>query len=133
PPTYRRKIRLPILLFLATCFSTFFVGAHNWLSLELWTGNDFMLVRRVVLHHWADGMWYMACLMTILLSHEFGHFLMTVRYGIAATFPIFIPMPIKLGTMGAVIAMDGSSADKKETFDIGIAGPLAGLVFAIPI
>jgi membrane-associated protease RseP (regulator of RpoE activity) len=62
-----------------------------------------------------------------------GHFLMAVRYRIHASYPMFIPFPIFIGTMGAVIAMDGRQADRRQLFDIGIAGPLAGLLVAIPV
>jgi membrane-associated protease RseP (regulator of RpoE activity) len=63
-----------------------------------------------------------------------GHFLMTVRYRIPASLPYFIPLPLTpLGTLGAVIGMDGKKANRRQLFDIGIAGPLAGLVFAVPI
>ncbi len=71
--------------------------------------------------------------MSVLLFHEMGHFLMTVRYKVRASFPYFIPFPIMVtGTMGAVIAMDGRKANRKQLFDIGIAGPLAGLALAVP-
>jgi membrane-associated protease RseP (regulator of RpoE activity) len=63
-----------------------------------------------------------------------GHFIMTVRHHIPASYPLCIPVPINpIGTMGAVISMDGMKADRKQIFDIGIAGPLAGLAVAIPI
>ena len=63
-----------------------------------------------------------------------GHFVQTVRYGVPASLPFFIPVPILMtGTMGAVIGMEGSRADRKQLFDIGISGPLAGLVVALPI
>jgi len=63
-----------------------------------------------------------------------GHFLMTVRYRIPASYPICLPVPIMLtGTMGAVMGVDGGKADRKQLFDIGIAGPLAGLVLAVPL
>jgi len=76
----------------------------------------------------------MACVLAILLTHEMGHFLATLRYGIPASLPFFIPFPISpVGTMGAVIGMDGRQADRKEMFDIGLAGPLAGLAVALPI
>ena len=72
--------------------------------------------------------------MAILLAHEMGHFLMTVRYQVPASYPMFIPIPFLFtGTMGAVIAMDSSRANRKQLFDIGIAGPLAGLVVAVPV
>ena len=76
----------------------------------------------------------MGAVLAILLTHEMGHFLQTVRYGIPASYPLCIPVPFSLiGTMGAVISMDGMRANRKQIFDIGIAGPLAGLVVAAPI
>jgi membrane-associated protease RseP (regulator of RpoE activity) len=76
----------------------------------------------------------MACVLAILLTHEMGHFLAAVRHGIPASYPYFLPLPISpVGTLGAVIGMDGLRANRRQMFDIGIAGPLAGLVVAIPI
>ncbi len=84
--------------------------------------------------HWRQGLEYMLAVMAILLTHEMGHFLQAVRYRVPATFPWFLPLPIMLtGTMGAVIGMDGSRANRKQLFDIGLTGPLAGLVVAIPM
>src|SRR5262249_21972899 len=78
------------------------------------------------------GLMYSASLMTILLCHEFGHFLQAVRYGVPASLPFFIPVPLPpLGTMGAVIAMRGNMGNRRSLFDIGISGPLAGLVPAL--
>ncbi len=91
-------------------------------------------MRLTLVQHWQDGLVYMVCVLAILLAHEMGHFLATLRYRIPASFPYFIPFPISpIGTMGAVIGMDGLQADRKEMFDIGIAGPLAGLVIAVPM
>jgi membrane-associated protease RseP (regulator of RpoE activity) len=76
----------------------------------------------------------MGAVLAILLTHEMGHFLQTVKYGIPASYPLCIPVPFNpIGTMGAVIGMDGSRADRRQIFDIGIAGPLAGLGIAIPV
>ena len=73
-------------------------------------------------------------MLAILLTHEMGHFLQTVKYGIPASYPLCIPVPFNpIGTMGAVIGMDGMRADRRQIFDIGIAGPLAGLVVAFPV
>jgi membrane-associated protease RseP (regulator of RpoE activity) len=85
--------------------------------------------------NWADGLTYAACVMAILVAHEMGHFLMTVRYRIPASYPIFIPVPFLMltGTMGAVIGMEGFRANRRQMFDIGLAGPLAGLVITIPM
>lgn len=75
----------------------------------------------------------MVWVMAILLFHEMGHFLMTLRYKIPASLPFFIPIPNVFGTFGAVIGMNPNQANRKEVFDIGIAGPLAGLVVTIPL
>ncbi len=138
PPPRKRRVWLPIILFLLTCLSTFLVGANHWFPLGLYwlSGGDEagILQRQMVLAHWDDGLIYMACVLGILLTHEMGHFLATVWYRIPASLPYVIPMPfMPLGTFGAVIGMDGRRADRKEIFDIGLAGPLAGLVVAVPI
>lgn len=139
-----RRIRLPLFLFIATCLSTFYVGAMSWMPLRgslLLNVDSKMLAEGklppivgVVAENWQQGLLYMAAVLAILLTHEMGHFLMTLRYRIPASFPIFIPIPVNaVGTLGAVISMDGMKANRKELFDLGIAGPLAGLVVAIPI
>ncbi len=95
---------LPVLLFLATCYTTYEVG----------------------------GPWYCIPLMLTLLCHEFGHFIQARRYRVSASWPFFIPVPFPpLGTMGAVIGMRGHMGDRRALFDIGISGPLAGLVPAL--
>jgi membrane-associated protease RseP (regulator of RpoE activity) len=72
--------------------------------------------------------------MAILLCHEMGHYVMCLRYRVPATLPYFIPFPLSLfGTMGAVIRMKGGIYGRKPLFDIGIAGPLAGLLVAVPV
>ena len=81
-----------------------------------------------------DGFQYSLGVMLILFAHEMGHYLQAVRYHVAASPPFFIPMPIlPFGTMGAVIVQRSGYGDRKKLFDIGISGPLAGLVFALPI
>jgi membrane-associated protease RseP (regulator of RpoE activity) len=91
-------------------------------------------VRRSILANYGQGLHYMLCVMSILLAHEMGHFLATLRYRIPASLPYFLPFPIApIGTMGAVIGMEGQRANRREIFDIGLAGPIAGLVVAVPI
>jgi membrane-associated protease RseP (regulator of RpoE activity) len=76
---------------------------------------------------------YSAAIMTILLAHELGHFFMCKKHGVEATLPYFLPFPFSpFGTFGAVIRMKGRMPNKQALFDIGVAGPLAGLFFAIP-
>lgn len=138
-PPRKRRVWLPLVLFLSTCLSTFWVGANQWFPVMVtmfeggWPESQ-LLARQMVLAHWQDGLIYMTCVLGILLAHEFGHFFATVYYRIPASLPYVIPMPLlPIGTFGAVIGMDGRQADRKQIFDIGLAGPLAGLVVAIPV
>ena len=79
------------------------------------------------------GVWYALPLMIILLSHELGHYFLSKRYQVEATLPFFIPFPLSpFGTLGAVIKMKGIIPNRKALFDIGIAGPITGLIFTIP-
>lgn len=137
-PRGRRRVRLPVILFVLTCFSTFLAGATQWMPAETLFYcaqiQSLMPLRQIVVAHWADGLVYMLCVLAILLTHEMGHFVMTVIYRVRASLPFFLPLPISpIGTLGAVIAMDGQKANRREIFDIGLAGPIAGLVVAIPI
>jgi membrane-associated protease RseP (regulator of RpoE activity) len=75
---------------------------------------------------------YALAIMTTLLAHELGHFVQAVRYRVPASLPYFIPMPGSItGTMGAVIVMQPGMGNRRALFDIGITGPIAGLVPAI--
>jgi membrane-associated protease RseP (regulator of RpoE activity) len=101
---------LPAILFVATCLTTVLAG---------WQMNPSLVM----------ALWYAVPLMTILTFHEMGHFLQARRYRVPASWPFFIPMPLGfIGTMGAVIGMASNQGDRKQLFDIGITGPLAGLV-----
>jgi membrane-associated protease RseP (regulator of RpoE activity) len=71
-------------------------------------------------------------LLAILGVHEFGHYFMARRHGVDVTLPFFIPVPMGLGTFGAFIQMKSLIRSRRAVFDIGIAGPLAGLVVALP-
>jgi membrane-associated protease RseP (regulator of RpoE activity) len=72
-------------------------------------------------------------LITILLAHELGHFIVCRYYGMRCTPPFFIPLPLPpVGTFGAFIKIKSSFINKRALFDIGIAGPLAGFFFTIP-
>ncbi len=142
----RRRKLVPAILFLLTCLSTFWVGITDWQPLYelqnlfvtgpglLGFDMDLMVLRRLIVRNWQQGLIYMACVLLILLVHEMGHFVATLIYRIPATVPIFLPFPFNpIGTLGAVIGMAGMHADRRQIFDIGIAGPLAGLVVAVPL
>jgi membrane-associated protease RseP (regulator of RpoE activity) len=115
-PLPKRRIRLPILLFIATCLTTLLAGIDNSSAQLTW-------MERI-----SRGLMYAVPLMTILVCHEMGHFIQAWRHGVYASFPYFIPMPSMIGTMGAVIAMEPRMGHRRALFDIGISGPLAGLV-----
>ncbi len=141
----RPRVVLPLLLFVATCVSTFVVGGEMFGETvtvrQLVELDDGQRLFRLVpvpdwgaAKTWASGLKYSAALMAILLAHEMGHYLQARRYGVPASWPWFIPMPSPpMGTMGAVIVQASGYADRKQLFDIGISGPLAGLVLALPI
>ncbi|MFN8546862.1 MAG: site-2 protease family protein [Candidatus Eisenbacteria bacterium] len=83
---------------------------------------------------WLTVNWqYSLAIMTILLCHEMGHYLTCRHYRVSASLPYFVPLPFVslFGTMGAIIRMRGTIRDRRVLFDIGIAGPLAGLVPAL--
>ncbi len=105
PPQPKRRIWLHVLLFLLTVVSTTVVG----------------------------GFAYSACMLAILGSHEFGHYFAARYYRVDATLPYFIPFPSFFGTLGAVIRMSPLIPNRRALFDIAAAGPLAGLVVAIPV
>lgn len=142
-PAFRNTVRpprskLPLILFVLTCLSTFIVGATHHASFVPVPREFARVYAQIQLYGWStfltDGISYAGPLMLILLSHEMGHYLQSRRYHIPATRPLFIPMPISpFGTMGAVILQKGGIANRKQMFDIAISGPLAGLVFALPV
>lgn len=71
-------------------------------------------------------------LMGILLAHELGHFFACRYYGIDATYPYFIPAPTLIGTLGAFIRIRSPIHNRRALFDVGLAGPVIGFLFAIP-
>ena len=95
--TKPRRIMLPVVLFLLTCFSTFWVGICLWTPIEPLgnvVGSGTLLpVREILLANWSSGLIYMTCVLTILLLHEFGHFFATLYYRVPASFPYFLPFP----------------------------------------
>jgi len=80
-----------------------------------------------------EGVVYSFTVLSILGAHEMGHYIACRWYGVRATLPYFIPVPFPpVGTFGAFIKIKSPIPSRRALFDIGIAGPLAGFVFAIP-
>lgn len=85
---------------------------------------------RVYLNGWK----FAVPLLTILIVHEFGHYIAARIHKVDASLPYFLPLPgVGLGTLGAVIAMRGRIRSRNALLDIGASGPLAGLVLAVPV
>ena len=77
-------------------------------------------------------------LMSILFVHEMGHYFTSKKHGIKTSLPFFIPIPpilpgFNIGTFGALISSRDPMPNKKALFDVGISGPLAGFIIAIPV
>ncbi len=127
-PPARPGYLLHVGLFLATLVTTTGVGIIHRLGELRWEGvaslPSFILA----------GLPYSVSIMAILLTHEMGHYVMARRHGVDATLPFFIPFPyLPFGTLGAVIRMRGTVKSANAIVDIGAAGPLAGLVVALPV
>ena len=116
-----------IVLLAATILSTLFIGAFIEFAVrdiegvpglgDLWLG-------------WP----YSASLLTILGAHELGHYFAARYHKVPVTLPYFIPLPLPpIGTLGAFIRLKSPIKNKRALLDVGAAGPLAGLIFAIPI
>ncbi|WP_255195124.1 site-2 protease family protein [Halorarius litoreus] len=76
---------------------------------------------------------FTAAVLGVLGVHELGHYVLSRYHEVDASLPYFIPIPTFIGTLGAVIRMKGRIPDRKALFDIGVAGPLAGLVMAVVV
>lgn len=112
PPGFTLRWRRPLVLYLLTWLTTTGVG-------YLFFSNGSI----------ARALMFSGSLMLILSLHELGHYLQIRRYGVRSSLPFFVPLPLPpFGTLGAVIAMGGEIPNRKALFDIGISGPLAGLV-----
>ena len=119
---HRPRWVINLILLLLTIASTLYVGASygpqpmSGLS-EIWRGWPFAL-----------------SILLILGAHEMGHYFAARRHNVPVTLPFFIPMPWSyFGTLGAFIQLRGPVSNRRALFDVGAAGPLAGLVVAVPV
>jgi membrane-associated protease RseP (regulator of RpoE activity) len=121
----RHGIVTPAVLFVATCLSVLWTGARMTNEWQAPTTLAELL----------QGWVYAVPLMSILLSHEFGHYIAARIHGVPASLPYFLPLPevSPFGTLGAVIAMPERIRSRNALLDIGAAGPLAGMAVALPV
>ena len=139
-PRVRNRIWLHALLFAITILTTTFVGIGHWLAfIDDFGGGPLGVLSPAQLldlhaRYWYMGFWYSATILTILGAHELGHYFACRYYRIDASLPYFLPVPppVETGTLGAFIRIRQPITTKRMLFDIGIAGPLAGFVFAAP-
>ena len=121
-----------LVLFLLTIVTTTMVGATHYASFYLnFSGGPLPLTS---FQFYANGLWYSLSILAILGAHEFGHYYACRYYRVDASLPYFLPAPLPLtGTLGAFIRIRQIIPGKRELFDIGIAGPIAGFLVAIPV
>jgi membrane-associated protease RseP (regulator of RpoE activity) len=113
-------------LFLATIVSTLLVGALTWYYIPL---SDVLANPLLVLRAWP----FTAAVLGVLATHELGHYALGRYHGVDVSLPYVIPFIFPFGTLGAVIRMRGQMPDRKTLFDIGVAGPLAGLAATVVV
>ncbi|MBE9060646.1 site-2 protease family protein [cf. Phormidesmis sp. LEGE 11477] len=126
----QRQVTRPVLaavLALVTLLTTTFVGS------VLVGGIDDPAALQAEPELLLPGLAYSLSLMFILGVHESGHYLATRYHRLKATLPYFIPIPFFLGTLGAFIQMRSPIPNRRALFDVGISGPLAGLIVSLPI
>ena len=135
-PVNRPKYKLSLLLFILTVFSTLWVGAEytyyyriNGPGEGLTSSLGLLMKQPSML---LSGFPFTLTLLGFLMAHEMGHFLACQYYGIRSTLPYFIPFPNLIGTLGAFIRIRSPFENRKALFDVGIAGPIAGFVIAVP-
>ena len=130
PESAASVLYLPLGLFVVTVFTTLWAGAYQvntepvsgaWDFLVRYPGNLF------------DGWPFAGTLLGILVTHEYGHFYLSRVHRVPASLPLFIPGPPQfIGTFGAVIRMRSPIMNRRALFDIGVAGPIAGFIVAVP-
>ena len=133
-PSAGRTYALHIGLFLVTLVTTTLAGIQLTRGDVGFLPLDVFQLRGAALRTelWR-GLWFALPFLGVLTVHEFGHYF-TARYNrVRASLPYYIPFPLGLGTFGAIIRIRDRIFSRREFFDIGLAGPLAGFLVAVPL
>ena len=137
-PAYRYALHIG--LFLITLATTLLAGVQMVRSGPIGTSDGDLLPLDVfglpLAERWAQlgwGLLYAGPFLGVLAVHEFGHYFVARYNRVRTSLPYFLPMPLGLGTFGAVIRIKERIFSRREFFDIGLAGPLAGLLVAVPL
>jgi membrane-associated protease RseP (regulator of RpoE activity) len=132
PPGGRDPLWRYLALFLLTVLTTTAAGATHYEAYA--TGFAGIPTSLTWVELFARGLWYSVPILAILGTHELGHYYACRYYGVEASKPYFLPMPFVLtGTLGAFIRIRQPIQSKRQLFDIGIAGPIAGFLVAVPV
>jgi membrane-associated protease RseP (regulator of RpoE activity) len=124
-----KRILFQIALFIATFITTTLAGAEWAYGRSIFMPD----------YSWTDfihGLEFSIPLLAILTVHEFGHYFTALYHRVKVSLPYYIPLPpivFSLGTLGAVIRLRSKPENNLQTFDIGVAGPLAGFVVALGV
>ena len=130
-----KTLSIQFLLFVLTIITTTFAGAGfmNFETVKHIHREDDGAFWDVFI----SGLWYSIPFLSILTIHEFGHYFMAKYHKLKVTLPYYIPfwLPgmVSIGTLGAVIKLKSPTQSKKQFFDVGVAGPLAGFVAALVV
>jgi membrane-associated protease RseP (regulator of RpoE activity) len=130
-PKFQDRRWLHVLLLLLTIATTTFAGADHYAGfLSDFVQRDLPMAFGSL---YLRGFWYSGTILAILGCHELGHYFACRYYDVDASLPFFLPAPLPLtGTLGAFIRIREPIPSKRMLFDIGIAGPIAGFVVAVP-
>jgi membrane-associated protease RseP (regulator of RpoE activity) len=129
-PAQPSNPRVNLIFFILTILSVLFTGGI--MSVTTLSDNWLDNILQFIIHGWP----FAVSMIAILGAHEFGHYLAGRYHKVQVSLPYFLPLPYPLspfGTLGAFINMKEVPRNRRILLDIGIAGPLAGLVVAIPV
>lgn len=138
PKRKERSVWVNITLLIATVITTVLTGSMLHMEyFEIWDIPNVMNIFNIE-NLFYGGMLFAFPLMSILFVHEMGHYFTSKKHGIKTSLPFFIPIPpilpsFNIGTFGALISSSDPMPNKKALFDVGISGPLAGFLVAIPV
>ncbi|WP_324671513.1 site-2 protease family protein [Hymenobacter sp. GOD-10R] len=133
-----RTYALHLLLFVVTLITTTLAGAE-WITGRTFFGqvSSWPFTIQLSTAEMLRGLWFSVPFLGVLTVHEFGHYFTAGHYRVRATLPFYIPFFTgvfnTIGTFGAVIRIKDRIFSRKEFFDIGLAGPLAGFLVAVPV
>jgi membrane-associated protease RseP (regulator of RpoE activity) len=136
----RRPLWPALVLFLLTVVSTLAVGSEFARSYaqnrEPFSGDQNPFAMMLIPFEHPEllllGIPFSFTLLTILFAHEMGHYVACKIYGIDVSYPYFIPAPTLFGTFGAFIRIRSPITTRRALFDVGLAGPVAGFLLAVP-